>query len=67
MTMKTGILGTIIGVSLLAVSAQAGTIKIGFNIPLTGEIPKVGEESKFAAEMLKELGVDHINRRTPSN
>ncbi len=30
------------------------TIKIGFNIPLTGEIPKVGEESKFAAEMLKE-------------
>jgi branched-chain amino acid transport system substrate-binding protein len=30
------------------------TIKIGFNIPLTGDIPKVGEESKFAAEMLKE-------------
>ncbi len=29
------------------------TIKIGFNIPLTGEIPKVGEESKFAGEMLK--------------
>lgn len=29
------------------------TIKIGFNIPLTGDIPKVGEESKFAAEMLK--------------
>ena len=28
------------------------TIKIGFNIPLTGEIPKVGEESKFAGEML---------------
>ncbi len=32
----------------------ADTIKIGFNIPLTGDIPKVGEESKFAAEMLKE-------------
>ncbi len=31
----------------------ADTIKIGFNIPLTGEIPKVGESSKFAAEMLK--------------
>ena len=30
------------------------TIKIGFNIPLTGDIPKVGEASKFAAEMLKE-------------
>lgn len=30
------------------------TIKIGFNIPLTGDIPKVGESSKFVAEMLKE-------------
>ncbi|MEZ4528230.1 MAG: ABC transporter substrate-binding protein [Desulfobacterales bacterium] len=30
------------------------TLKIGFNIPLTGDIPKVGEESKFAGEMLKE-------------
>ena len=29
------------------------TIKIGFNIPLTGDIPKVGESSKFAAEILK--------------
>jgi branched-chain amino acid transport system substrate-binding protein len=34
-------------------SLAANTIKIGFNIPLTGEIPKVGESSKFAAEMLK--------------
>ena len=34
-------------------SLAADTIKIGFNIPLTGEIPKVGESSKFAAEMLK--------------
>ncbi|GFM32867.1 ABC transporter substrate-binding protein [Desulfovibrio subterraneus] len=32
----------------------ADAIKIGFNIPLTGDIPKVGEASKFAAEMLKE-------------
>lgn len=32
----------------------ADTIKIGFNIELTGDIPKVGESSKFAAEMLKE-------------
>jgi branched-chain amino acid transport system substrate-binding protein len=31
----------------------ADTIKIGFNIELTGDIPKVGESSKFAAEMLK--------------
>lgn len=29
-------------------------IKIGFNIPLTGDIPKVGEGSKYAAEMVKE-------------
>ncbi len=33
---------------------KAQTIKIGFNIPLTGDIPKVGEGSKYAAEMLKE-------------
>jgi branched-chain amino acid transport system substrate-binding protein len=32
----------------------ADTIKIGFNIPMTGDIPKVGESSKLAAEMLKE-------------
>ncbi len=40
-------------VILMASLAFGKTIKIGFNIPLTGEIPKVGEESKFAAEMLK--------------
>ena len=33
---------------------KAKVIKIGFNIPLTGDIPKVGEASRFAAEMLKE-------------
>ena len=27
------------------------TIKIGINAPITGDIPKVGEGSKFAAEM----------------
>lgn len=32
---------------------QAKTIKIGFNLPLTGQIPKVGENSRYAAEMLK--------------
>jgi len=40
---------------LLAVPAWAeDTIKIGFNIELTGDIPKVGEASKLAGEMLKE-------------
>ena len=37
-----------------AAAFGADTIKIGFNIPLTGDIPKVGEMSKKAAEMLKE-------------
>jgi len=32
----------------------AEKIKIGFPIPLTGEIPKVGESSKYAAELFKE-------------
>ncbi len=31
------------------------TVRIGFNIPLTGDIPKVGEGSKFAAEMYREM------------
>jgi branched-chain amino acid transport system substrate-binding protein len=31
----------------------ADVIKIGFNIPLTGDIPDVGESSRNAAEMLK--------------
>lgn len=31
--------------------AAAPTIKIGINAPLTGDIPKVGEGTKYAAEM----------------
>lgn len=39
---------------LFAGSALAAdTIKIGYNIPMTGDIPKVGESSKLSAEMLK--------------
>ncbi len=30
---------------------SADIIKIGFNIPMTGDIPKVGESSKYAAEI----------------
>lgn len=30
---------------------KIGTIKIGINAPLTGDIPKVGEGTKFAAQM----------------
>jgi branched-chain amino acid transport system substrate-binding protein len=47
------------GVFFLAALAmlQAGgtkenTIKIGFNIPLTGDSPKIGESAKFAADMV---------------
>jgi branched-chain amino acid transport system substrate-binding protein len=41
-------------VALFATPALAAdTIKIGYNIPMTGDIPKVGEMSKQAAEMLK--------------
>ena len=31
--------------------SKAKTIKIGINAPMTGDIPKVGEGSKFAGEM----------------
>lgn len=50
----------LITVMLLAVVSsfvscgKSDTIKIGFNIPLTGDIPKVGEASKFAAQMMME-------------
>jgi branched-chain amino acid transport system substrate-binding protein len=44
-------------VAALSVSGSAlaqEKIKIGFPIPLTGEIPKVGESSKYAAELFRE-------------
>jgi len=47
---------SVLSLAVLLLSSQAlaaDTIKIGFNIPLTGDIPKVGEMSKQAAEMLK--------------
>lgn len=47
---------TIILLSACGPAAPA-TIKIGVNAPLTGDIPKVGEGTKFAAEMwLEENG-----------
>jgi branched-chain amino acid transport system substrate-binding protein len=39
-------------VGCVSAAWAADTIKIGFNIPLTGDIPKVGEGSKYAAEIL---------------
>jgi len=35
-------------------SQEPETIKIGFNVELTGDIPKVGESAKFTAEMIRE-------------
>ena len=40
--------------ALMGCGKDEDVIKIGFNLELTGDIPKVGEASKFAAEMLKE-------------
>jgi branched-chain amino acid transport system substrate-binding protein len=47
-----------LGLGLSGNVCAADVIKIGFDIELTGDIPKVGEASKYAAEMLKE----QINR-----
>jgi branched-chain amino acid transport system substrate-binding protein len=32
---------------------QKGAIKIGFNIPITGDAPKNGESAKYAAELIR--------------
>jgi branched-chain amino acid transport system substrate-binding protein len=39
------------GLGVCAYSAGPGTIRIGVNAPLTGDIPKVGEGTKYAAQM----------------
>jgi branched-chain amino acid transport system substrate-binding protein len=46
----------ILGSVLLSACGPAApdTIKIGVNAPITGDIPKVGEGTKYAAEMWKE-------------
>ncbi|MGD2000053.1 MAG: ABC transporter substrate-binding protein, partial [Desulfobacterales bacterium] len=44
--------GLILGVVFLACGPEAPkSIKIGVNAPITGDIPKVGEGSKYAAQM----------------
>ena len=50
-------LSLLLGAALLCTSGSvlaAETIKIGFPIELTGEIPKVGESTKYAAEIFRE-------------
>ncbi len=49
----------LVGALLLAACGPTGpeSIKIGINAPLTGDIPKVGEGTKYAAEMwLEDIG-----------
>ncbi len=41
----------LVAFALTSLAWSADTIKIGFNIPMTGDIPKVGEASKDAAEI----------------
>ena len=45
---------TLVASGLFANGGSENTIKIGFNIPMTGDSPKVGEGSKYAAELVKE-------------
>ncbi len=51
---KSAVLAGVFLLAALALSPLAwgdDTIRIGFNIPLTGDAPKVGEGSKYAAEI----------------
>ncbi|MGA2403394.1 MAG: ABC transporter substrate-binding protein, partial [Syntrophobacteraceae bacterium] len=41
----------LVALTLATPVRSADTIRIGFNIPLTGDAPKVGECSKYAAEI----------------
>jgi branched-chain amino acid transport system substrate-binding protein len=51
------ILGGLILAACARVPAASDTVRIGINAELTGDIPKVGEAIKFAAEMFR----DEIN------
>ena len=41
----------VVGLGVYAVAKGPDSIRIGVNAPLTGDIPKVGEGTKFAAQM----------------
>jgi branched-chain amino acid transport system substrate-binding protein len=40
--------------ALMAGGSREPTVKIGFNIPLTGDSPKIGEGAKFAAQLIEQ-------------
>jgi branched-chain amino acid transport system substrate-binding protein len=52
--MRASLLISAVALFASASALAAETIKIGFPIPLTGEIPKVGESTKYAAEIFRE-------------
>ena len=53
------LLSIVLGVVVVAsIAAPPAVIRIGVNAPLTGDIPKVGEGTKFAAQMW----LDDINK-----
>jgi len=45
------VIGLIFSPCAWSFGGKAKSIKIGLNVPITGDIPKVGEGSKFAAQM----------------
>jgi len=50
---RSWLLALFLVMGLAAPARAADTIKLGFNIPLTGDVPDLGESTKNAAEMLK--------------
>ena len=50
---RSWLIALLLVLGMAAPARAADTIKLGFNIPMTGDIPDVGESSKNAAEMLK--------------
>jgi branched-chain amino acid transport system substrate-binding protein len=51
---KLGLVAGCLLMTVLPAWSKTKTIKIGFNIPLTGDSPKVGEGTKYSAELVKE-------------
>jgi branched-chain amino acid transport system substrate-binding protein len=51
MQKKVAVIVSCLVFALALASIASAQIKIGLNVPITGDIPKVGEGSKYAAEM----------------
>jgi branched-chain amino acid transport system substrate-binding protein len=54
--LASGLLLAVLALTVTGCAPKGNVIKIGFNIPLTGDSPKIGEGAKYAAELiLKEI------------